>query len=339
MLKIAFTDFWPGFDIYDNFILDALKGFSNVEVIDVESEANRTKEVQIVFYSVFSYEFLEFDCIRIFFSGENVSPDFNLCDYAIGTDPIEFGDRYHRFPLYVANYVSDCEKMLSRREDNTSLDIRDKFCAMVVSNGSCNHPYRDELFYKLCDYKQVDSGGRYLNNINKPEGVDDKEEFLSNYKFSIACENSSHPGYCSEKIVQAFAAGTIPIYWGDPEIVKYFNEKAFVNCNKFNSLDEVVSYVKELDTDDKKYLEMLNEKAILDEEQLPEAYRKAFAEWLNHIVSNPESASRRNPYGRAPLYEAEVKDILNRAKLYDYEHQQMSLLELVKNRIKENRAK
>ena len=38
------------------------------------------------------------------------------------------------------------------------------------------------------------------------------------YKFSIAFENAWYPGYTSEKIVTSMLAGTIPIYWGNPDI-------------------------------------------------------------------------------------------------------------------------
>ena len=76
---------------------------------------------------------------------------------------------------------------------------------------------RDELFEYLSQYKLVDSGGRHKNNIGG--SIDDKFLFQQQYKFSIAYENSSTPGYTTEKIIQALAAGTSePIYWGNPEI-------------------------------------------------------------------------------------------------------------------------
>ena len=42
-----------------------------------------------------------------------------------------------------------------------------------------------------------------------------KLKIISNHKFNIAFENSSYPGYVTEKITDAFIANTIPIYWGD----------------------------------------------------------------------------------------------------------------------------
>ncbi len=46
--------------------------------------------------------------------------------------------------------------------------------------------------------------------------------------FNICIENASYPGYFSEKVLDCFCAGTIPIYYGDPEIGKYFDERGII---------------------------------------------------------------------------------------------------------------
>lgn len=50
-----------------------------------------------------------------------------------------------------------------------------------------------------------------------------KEDGLNDYMFSIAHENANYSGYFTEKVLDCFATGTIPIYWGDPDIGKVFN--------------------------------------------------------------------------------------------------------------------
>lgn len=79
-----------------------------------------------------------------------------------------------------------------------------KFCSFVVSNSQFSDPLRKRFFERLCKYKKVDSGGRYLNNIGGP--VRDKLAFCRGYKFNIAFENSSVDGYTTEKIMEAYAA-------------------------------------------------------------------------------------------------------------------------------------
>ena len=65
------------------------------------------------------------------------------------------------------------------------------------------------MFEALSWYQQVSSGGRYKNNIGGP--VDDKLKFQRKHKFVIAFENTATPGYTTEKIIGAFAAGAVPI--------------------------------------------------------------------------------------------------------------------------------
>ncbi len=61
---------------------------------------------------------------------------------------------------------------------------------------------RNNFFLKISKYKKVDSGGLALNNIGYI--VKNKLEFIKDYKFTIAFENSSYSGYTTEKITDAF---------------------------------------------------------------------------------------------------------------------------------------
>lgn len=168
---------------------------------------------QFLFYSVFGSEHIKYDCVRIFYTGENITPNFTICDYAIGFDHLHFLDRYLRYPLYLF-YEADVQKAAKKHESITqnTLKSKSRFCNFVVSNGNAD-PYREQVFYALNAYKKVDSGGRYLNNIGAP--IRDKFAFQSECRFSLCFENSSTPGYLTEKLIQAAAAQTIPIYWGD----------------------------------------------------------------------------------------------------------------------------
>ncbi|WP_281650799.1 glycosyltransferase family 10 [Helicobacter bilis] len=85
----------------------------------------------------------------------------------------------------------------------------------MVSNNALTDK-RDMFFEALSKYKRVDSGGRWKNNIGG--NVDDKIEWLKSYKFNLCFENSSYPGYLTEKLFDAFLAGCVPIYWGDTSL-------------------------------------------------------------------------------------------------------------------------
>ena len=87
----------------------------------------------------------------------------------------------------------------------------------------------------------------------------DKLNFIKDRKFVIAFENSCGDGYTTEKLPDAFHAHTIPIYFGNPNVGRDYNPKAFINVNDYNSLEEVVEKVIELDNDDDAYMAMLKE--------------------------------------------------------------------------------
>jgi Glycosyltransferase family 10 (fucosyltransferase) C-term len=91
------------------------------------------------------------------------------------------------------------------------------------------------------------------NEINKWKSypnyygsVKNKIKTLMNYNFTIAFENTDHPGYITEKIIQAFIAGTIPLYWGGMEYLKEtIPADCFINC-KNKEPEEIYNLVKSM---------------------------------------------------------------------------------------------
>lgn len=281
-IKLKFVDFWGHFDERDNGFLDVLRESFNVVLSD---------DPDYIIYSVFGKKHLEYDCIRIFFTGECMTPDFNECDYAMGFDHLRFGDRYARVPLYSCLRNTSTFRGLASRKVYSKDDISGRgFCGFVVSN-SLAPAKREEFFHQLSQYKQVASGGRFLNNVGGP--VSDKNAFVSQYKFNIAFENSSHEGYVTEKIVDAFAAGVVPIYYGDPRIVEDFNPKSFINVHEYPSFAAAIERVKEIDADDELYLQMLNEPCVL-----PDADVTELKDFLLPIFERPLSEAKRRSHSQ-----------------------------------------
>ena len=205
-IRIKYLDWWEGFNPEDYKIHNILSKHYEIE---------QSENPDYVFCSLFSKEALKYNAVRILYSGENFCPDFNLFDYAIGFDYLIFGDRYIRYPNYLFNikYSQETNMMLNKHTISDELfSNKTDFCSFVVSNGNAD-PIRDLFFDKLSEYKRVNSGGKYRNNIGIPQGVENKYEFQKKHKFVIAFENSSQPGYTTEKLIQAFSAGSIPIYW------------------------------------------------------------------------------------------------------------------------------
>ena len=176
-IRIKFVDFYPNFHPEKAPLWQRLWDLYHVEL---------SENPDWLVYSVFGTEHLKYNnCVKIFYTGENQAPDFNLCDYALGFDYIDFGDRYMRLPLWLL-YPNDIHAMLHKHERQT-LDSKTDFCSFVVSNPHGNET-RAKFMDMLSEYKQVHSGGRWRNNVGGP--VADKLAFQKKHKFSMAFENT-----------------------------------------------------------------------------------------------------------------------------------------------------
>lgn len=271
-----------------------------------------------------SIEYLDYDCVRIFYTGENEHPDFNLFDYAISFDHMEFGDRHFRHPVHqmaifynpqdIQN-AGDLDFKAPRQFTKSDLVQKTEFCSFVYSNYLADEA-RDTFFNLLSQYKQVNSGGRYKNNVGGP--VASKLDFEKRHKFSMAFENSSREGYTTEKIFCSLAADTIPIYYGDPRIGEIFNEKRFVNVMKYPDFESVVERIKEIDQNDELYLTIMRE-PILNPGVDFAKDRGDFVNFLKHIIDQPLKDARRihiNP-ARRKVFE-ENERIIMRIRLHKH---------------------
>mgnify|MGYP002081783418 CR=1 FL=1 len=249
-IRFAYADMWNNFNPDWFRLIRILKEKYDI-VTDYENP-------DYVICGPFGHDYLKYDCPRIFYTGEALAPDFNLYDYAIGFDHIDFSVRYLRVPIYAL----ETEHFALAKQKHELPDEfylgKERFCNFVVSNGN-GIPEREQFFKKLCERKKVDSAGRYLNNMPDGKNVDDKIEFQKQYKFTIAFENSIMDGYITEKIVQAWAAGTVPVYYGGNGVAKDFNRKAFIDVTEFESMDACIEHVLYLDEHPEAYLRIAKE--------------------------------------------------------------------------------
>ena len=111
--------------------------------------------------------------------------------------------------------------------DDIKIYDKTKMCSMIASGKSSTelHKVRFDILNKLADTGFVDTFGRDTNPINK------KEEGLCDYMFSIAIENDSYETYFTEKLLDCFATGTIPLYIGAPDISNHFDSNGIINLS------------------------------------------------------------------------------------------------------------
>jgi len=245
-IRLRFVGFWDGFDPHDNYFTRLLGRRYHLELCDDPD------------FIIFSYvgerrrDYRRWNCVRIFYTGENIPPDWSACDWAFSFEHTPH-PRHFRLPHWPF-YVDPLALVKPIDHDPAAiLSQKNRFCAFVVSNPLCRT--RNDFFRKLSRYKPVDSGGKVLNTLGHRVG--DKQAFLRDYKFTIAFENESHPGYTTEKIVEPMLANSIPIYWGDPLVGCDFDTGSFLSAHDSRSLDDLVDRVVEVDRNPSLHLQLL----------------------------------------------------------------------------------
>jgi hypothetical protein len=78
--------------------------------------------------------------------------------------------------------------------------------------------------------------------------AESKSETLSRYTFALCFENMVLKGWITEKIFDCFFAGTIPVYWGAPDIVAHVPRECFIDMRKFTSYAELRSHLRTMTT-------------------------------------------------------------------------------------------
>lgn len=287
-LKISFVDFWPEIDQEDVFTPILSKHY-NV-VLD-------NNNPDVVFHSVFGgmrnisrYQKAK----KILWIAENFRANQFKTDYTVSFDPPT--DTNFRLPLWQAYMLKD-ETLYDKLVNKPKIDKVDfeRFCSFTVSNSS--NFSRNAIYNSLKSYKMVHSYGRFLTNSfelqhmmasNKEYWRVTKGRFFDSHthKFSICYENSYAPYYCTEKLMDAFLAKSLPIYWGDNKAVEDFNEKAFINVNRLNRLGiSPIDLVKEYDTNDKMFLDTYNQPVFTDiQAEKLKSNMEEFKEWLVNAV-------------------------------------------------------
>lgn len=226
----------------------------------IHREQYREADFLVTGDSGFLYE--KFPGVRIFTTAENHAPDLSLYDYCLTHSP-QNKDRCQNFPYWLQRFLFSQEyrQGLEQRGHLTVDELlaqKREFCAFICRNHVCRT--RNSFVRHLNERKRVNCAGPFLHNTDFVLGktVRDKHEYQRRHLFSIAYENEAAPGYSTEKILDAFASQSIPIYWGDPLIEETFNPDAFVHARRFAGEKELIDYVINLSEDPARCVRMLN---------------------------------------------------------------------------------
>jgi hypothetical protein len=283
-ITIGFTDY---FKPIDEFFISVLSTRYNVIRDDVNPN--------YLFFcdETFGTNNLKYDTnkvLKLFFTGENRRPWNYQAHAAITFDHLD-GPTHYRLPLYVVEDWYQTTKLglpsiLDIDRNSIINRERTKFCSFISANPASLE--RNEAFHFLSQYKRVESGGPLFNNIGHvlPRGEDaqiHKMKFMFDSKFNLCYENSSYPGYVTEKLFHALYSGSVPIYWGSPTVELDFNTRAFINRHDYDTFEDMLDMVMRIDQNDELYEDMIHQ-PIFSKHGMEAMDMDRFLDWFDRHI-------------------------------------------------------
>lgn len=300
-VAICAVNVWPSFSLSEGLIgYLAQEAFGAVHMVAEERDAD------IVLTSVFPHEAPKHPEKSIAFIWENVRPNYELYRFSISSDFDSYDGRNCRVPVwygqinwsdafrptesraYNHNYEAPLTLDLLLRPHERIEPARDKFCCFVSRYREAHRAFAVEALSRI---EPLDIFG----GVSGEPLCRSKYEILPDYRFNLCFENSIFPGYYTEKIVHAWGAGCIPLYWSDPWFTADFNPRAMINRIDFPSLEAFVAYVAEVDTSPQRRAAFLREPLLLSRPSLDGA-----VDFLRHALSVITDGAAKAPPAAAP---------------------------------------
>jgi hypothetical protein len=187
---------------------------------------------------------------------DNIDPKKNNCAWII-EPPIINGENYRDIPLvgdkfkFVFSYIKNLESKISNfvfiphggtwlRNEDMSLWQKNKSVSMIFSHKNWNsyHRLRHRIWENFKEANTIDFFGTGCSRE-----IEYKIESLRDYRYQIVIENSIESTYFTEKIIDCFLTGVIPIYLGTKEVSEYFDSNGIIF---FDDPDEIGSILSGL---------------------------------------------------------------------------------------------
>lgn len=274
-LKIATVNFWDT-AFQNDFLHYFIKSVTNDNyefVTDIEN-------CDVIFSSVFGKIKTKREK-TIFYTGENIRPDFTKCAFSLSFDVDSWDSRNYYLPFWMSRILWPGFNYLQMRKMHThgnetpipineliyprNIDFeKSKFCAFFAGNPEVN---RINLMRKINSYKTVSGYGLLFGN----PFFDEKKKVLKDYKFTLCAENDYYPGYVTEKLFDAYSSGTVPIYFGGIPEGSPINKKAFINFN--GNTDTLLQQIFALDNSDTLYNRIYREPLLTAQPEIESAIR------------------------------------------------------------------
>jgi hypothetical protein len=186
---------------------------------------------------------------RIWWTGEDVRPPFQEgYDLFVSFDQDSLSGKNVYFPLFYSELLFPNQDSFQRLggpvsepEALTRPRIRTPSTGFACAFMNNPEPTRLRAVEYLSKYGQVEVFGKISNTPNTK-----KFPHAKGSKFVLCFENNLFPGYITEKLLDAYLCGAVPLYWGDLGNETHINRKSFINAKDFESLEDFAYYVGSL---------------------------------------------------------------------------------------------
>lgn len=264
-IGVRFNRFWSGFDAQEFFIpllahaLGVPTGVTLDRRAQVSVDSVFSTRVQRLFARAGFKPSLRISpsqptALRLWFSGENVRPPATGYDLTLSFDLDDYGGLNQYLPLILLGldwFPTDSSREtvdfqragISLRPSDVhlprehSLAGRPGFVCAFIGRWE---PTRYRAIEALSRYGDVDVFGRA---VGRP--IRSKFEVARKYKFMLCFENDRYPGYVTEKALEAYACGCVPLWWGE-DAAGLLNSEALINAADFASLASFAECVRDL---------------------------------------------------------------------------------------------
>lgn len=117
-----------------------------------------------------------------------------------------------------------------------------RWCSMIASQKNVTSGHRARLTMAATAVQEgVHVFGRGFGGAQGFGELRDKAEGLVPYRYSVTVENCRRRGYFSEKVIDCFLTGTIPIYWGTPTLTEVFDPEGVIVVESEDDLPAALS--------------------------------------------------------------------------------------------------
>lgn len=270
-IRVSFQDFWPGFTPH-SFFVPLVAEATKREVL-VTTSLNS----DLAFFSVFrkrNYlrtvasklglpEDLDLSSMqhtknprqkRIWFTGENRRPPLDPYDLTLSFDLDPLGGTNVYLPLILTQIGwfkrgqslslecrrsgITCTPNMVKTGRQTNVAERKRFLCAFIGN---SEPTRMRALQVLSSYGEVDIFG---SAVGRP--VPSKSPIAKDYRFMLCFENDLYPGYVTEKPLDAWLSGCIPL-WRGLDQYGVLNPSSVMNAASYDTLDSFVDMVAQVD--------------------------------------------------------------------------------------------